>query len=392
MTHNADLLDNDLYNFTMQNAILDHFPDTLVKYKFIDRQHNKYSDGFLKSFTHEVEALSTATVKSEHLALLKRKAPYLDRHYFAYLHDYRYDPNELSYGINADGEFWLEISGLWATTKLWDVPLLARISETYLDINTNMQPTLSDGYSDRLSQNIRKAHRLDSHGCQFAEFGTRRRRDQNIQNEVISCLKQYPSFRGTSNVMLGLRHGVPLVGTMAHEWIMGVSAIDGLVAANRCALHRWNETFKGNLGIALTDTFGTDAFFKDFDGELARLYDGVRHDSGDPIEFGHRAIDHYEKLGIKPTKKMVVFTDALTVDKAIKIQQEFEGSIGVSFGIGTHFTNDLPGVRPMNIVIKLIECNHMPVVKLSDEPGKATGDKDALRVARWTFNRIPLNA
>jgi nicotinate phosphoribosyltransferase len=178
---------------------------------------------------------------------------------------------------------------------------------------------------------------------------------------------------------------------MSHQWIMGVSAIDGLRRANREALRRWNRTYRGNLGIALTDTFGTKAFFEDFDGELARLYDGVRHDSADPFVFGDSVIEHYHKVRINPAYKIIVFSDSLDVSKVLAIRKYFAGRINVAFGIGTYLTNDFAGSDALNIVIKLLKCNGIPVVKLSDVLTKAMGDKDALRVARWTFMNQPLD-
>jgi nicotinate phosphoribosyltransferase len=172
---------------------------------------------------------------------------------------------------------------------------------------------------------------------------------------------------------------------------MGVSGKDGLRRANRCALERWSDTYDGNLGIALTDTFGSAAFFEDFDGKLARLYDGVRHDSGDPFEFGDKVIDHYVRLGIKPTSRTIIFSDGLDVELAIRIHQYFAGKIQISFGIGTHFTNDFEGSSALSIVIKLWSISGVPVVKISDQPAKIQGDSDACRVAKWTFFGTPLD-
>jgi len=191
---------------------------------------------------------------------------------------------------------------------------------------------------------------------------------------------------------MALRHSkkglgeVKPIGTMAHEWIMGVSALEGLRHANRFALHKWKDVYKADLGIALTDTFGSDAFWEDFDLELAKVYDGVRHDSGDPLIFGEMAIKHYESLGIDPKSKTIVFSDGLNVDKALEIQKFFEGRIKTSYGIGTHFTNDFE-TPALSMVIKLRSIDGIPVVKLSDESGKETGDERALEIANWTFGR-----
>ena len=172
---------------------------------------------------------------------------------------------------------------------------------------------------------------------------------------------------------------------MAHEFIMGVSALEGLRHANRYAMMHWSKAYKGNLGTALPDTFGTGVFWEDFDNYYARLFDSIRHDSGDPYKFGEDAIKHYEKLHINSMHKAVIFSDGLNTRRAIDLRKHFDGRINASFGIGTHFTNDVPDSPALNMVIKMTTCAGIPVVKLSDTPSKAIGDKDALRVAKWTF-------
>jgi nicotinate phosphoribosyltransferase len=172
---------------------------------------------------------------------------------------------------------------------------------------------------------------------------------------------------------------------MAHEWVQGVSALVGLRYANRFAMEAWNDVYNGDLGIALADTFGSNAFFRDFDGRLARMFDGVRHDSGNPFSFADQAIYHYERLRIDPKSKTIVFSDSLDVDKCVELQKAFGDKIKLSFGIGTHLTNDVPGTTPTNIVIKLTGIDGIPVVKLSDDMRKAIGDPKALDIALWTF-------
>jgi nicotinate phosphoribosyltransferase len=175
---------------------------------------------------------------------------------------------------------------------------------------------------------------------------------------------------------------------------MGNSALVGLRNANRFAFENWVKVYEGNLGIALTDTFGSDAFFNNFDGKLARLYDGIRHDSGDALEFVDRAIEHYKKLGIDPAQKLVVFSDSLDADKAIRIKHYCNSRIKCSFGIGTSLTNNpkfFSASPPLNIVIKLHKVNNIPVVKLSDSGEKATGDRNALRVANYVFGKRGLD-
>ena len=190
--------------------------------------------------------------------------------------------------------------------------------------------------------------------------------------------------------MMAMHGGVPCVGTMAHEYIMGISALRSLNYANREALKLWREYYKSSLMIALTDTYGTDAFLKDFDEDLANHYTGVRHDSGSPDIFTNKILRHYENLGIDPKTKTIVYSDSLDVNEAIRLQNYFGEKINIRFGIGTHFTNDFEGSKPLNMVIKLASVDGFPVVKLSDNPTKASGDAEAVRVAKWLFHRSPL--
>lgn len=382
------IFDNDLYKFTMQRAVLDNRLSLPVEYRFKDRRPSGlYNDAFLAGFNRELERMSEMQLSTNELVWAQENLPFLNHpDYIAYLDQYRFDPNEINASIDADGNLDLGIKGTWDSTILWEVPLLSIISEQYfLHCDTNWT---MDGQYDRAD---RKSTRLSEAGCVFADFGTRRRRNSASQEIFIKQAKGKAGFVGTSNVHFARLFGLKAIGTMAHEWIMGVSGIDGLRRANRDALTRWSKTYMGNLGIALTDTYGTPAFFEDFNGELARLYDGVRHDSGDPFSFGDKVIDHYKSLNIKPNTRNVVFSDSLDVDLAIKLKEYFAGRINVSFGIGTHFTNDFPGSKALSIVIKLWSIAGVPVVKISDEPAKIQGDEDACRVAKWTFFGTPLD-
>lgn len=252
------------------------------------------------------------------------------------------------------------------------------------------QRTWQEAYAEGV---LEKAKNLAMMHDKFTDFGTRRRRSYEIQDIVVKTFKEsgVPNFFGTSNVHLAMKYGVRAIGTFAHELVQGISALEGLRYANKFALQKWQETYQGSLGYALTDTFGTDAFFRDFNQSLARVYDGVRHDSGCPFTFADRIINHYNKLGIDPTTKLIVFSDGLNVEKALAISKHCAGRVRCSFGIGTSFTNSVENSKPLNMVIKLREVNGIQVVKLSDSPGKEIGDKDAIRVAKWTFFGTPLD-
>lgn len=386
----TSLLDTDLYKLTMQQAVLEHYPDAQVTYQFINRGKHRFSEILVEKIFFAIKTMKEIRLSQEEKEYLAGLS-FFKPQYLEYLANYRFDPSQIEIGLDfTDNKESLEITigGPWHSTILWEVPLMALISELYfekLDIN-------KDEVFERAYQ---KSARLTQAGCTFAEFGTRRRRSSRVQEIVLQALMKgseataprLPSrgFVGTSNVRLAMLNNIRPIGTMAHELIMGISALESLRYANRYALQKWKETYKANLGIALTDTFGSAAFFKDFDLELAKVYDGVRHDSGDPIAFGEAVIACYESLKVDPTHKTIIFSDGLNVDKCIEINQHFYDKINVSFGIGTHLTNDFEDAKALNMVIKLRTVNDIPVIKLSDEPGKETGDEKAIEVAKWTF-------
>lgn len=374
------ILDNDLYKFTMQKAVLAYRPHVPVEYLFINRgkQHG-FSQSFADALADELHAMSRLQLSVREFEWFRTKLPWLGDDYFHYLASYRFDPSEVQFQV-VDGQLQLRINGPWERTILWEVPLLALISELYF---THCETHWQFDPQKQSSQASHKASILAN--CPFSDFGTRRRRSFDTQELVLRELARSSGFRGTSNVYLAYKFGLNPIGTMAHEWIMGISALESLRHANRYALRIWHQIFQGRLGIALTDTFGTKPFFDDFDGSLARLYDGVRQDSGDPCLFAETMIRKYQDLGIDPLSKTIIFSDNLTAERACKIQLLFQNRIQVSFGIGTHFTNDFPGSPALNMVIKMFQCNGIPVVKLSDVPTKAIGQTDALRVANWTF-------
>jgi len=383
------LLDNDLYKFTMMNAVLHSFPDAEVEYRFIDRLPlGRYNAAFLDGLTEQITRLASMRVQDEETAYIRDRISVLNRSDFlSYLHEYRFDPDELDYHLDDEGNFHLTVRGNWGRTILWEVPVLAAISEQFFlhcDTDWNM-----DG---QVEASDRKSTELSEVGCIYADFGTRRRRNNLTQENFIQQARGKRGFSGTSNVHFARLFDVAAVGTMAHEWIMGISGLEGLRRANRDALWRWVEIYDGELGIALTDTFGTDAFFEDFGSKLAQIFDGVRHDSGDPFGFGERVITHYESMGIKPMTRTIVFSDSLDVKTAIRLNAHFAGRINTSFGIGTHFTNDFAGSEALQVVMKMWSVDGVPVIKLGDDAGKIHGDPDAVRAARRVFHRDPLDS
>jgi nicotinate phosphoribosyltransferase len=389
------LLDNDVYKFSMQNAVRILYPKTWVKYRFTDRRpKNNWTEGAVEVLKGKIKDMAKLRLNKTDRAKAEKKLPWLPFDYWVFLQDYRFDPNEVKVWVDKKGRLQLEIAGLWMRTILWEVPLLALIAETYYEvIDTNWT---EEGQEELMRS---KSIRLTKAGVRWGDFGTRRRRNFEAQERVVRICKDDPNFTGTSNLWLAILYDVKALGTMAHEWVMAHSALFSLAHANRFALHAWNSVYKGDLGTALPDTFGTDAFLRDFDGVLARLFDSVRHDSGDPYVWANKFIAHYTKLGIDWKSKPLGFTDGNDVDSAIAIQEWIDERKGKCwFGIGTSMTNDYGPQSPaLSIVIKLVEVMGedglvVPVVKLSDNPEKASGDPDAIRVAMWVHHQRPLDS
>ncbi len=374
----ASILDNDLYKFTVQQVALERYPHARAVYRFINRSPgDPLGAGFLDALHAAIHAMSCLALRDEELRYLRQTCPYFQPAYLAYLQNYRFDPQEVQAELDATGRLAVTIRGPWHRTTLWEVPLLAAISELYF------RHVRTDWNHDGQLAKIRgKSELLRQAGCTFVDFGTRRRRDYATQELVVGALRGRPGFAGSSNVHFARVYDVKPVGTIPHEFIMAQSAFAGLRHANRFALQAWAECYRGQMGIALTDTYGSAAFFADFDGYFARLYDGLRQDSGDPRAFVETALRHYQALGVDPRSKTIVFSDSLTPELAVELKRACADRTGCSFGIGTNLTNDFAGSPPLNIVIKPTEIDGMPVVKLTDDPAKASGDPDALRVAR----------
>lgn len=341
-----------------------------------------YTQEAFEEFKRRIKLLDDLRLTHEEEEFLHQNCPFLPEVYISYLKQFRFHSECVEVNLTDDGQLELEIRGLWDHTILFEVPLMALISEIYFEYVDDDWELDFEAYVNGARN---KGLMLKEAGCMVADFSTRRRRSYFTQEAAIRGLKTWDNFVGTSNVHFAHKYGLKVKGTQAHEWFMAVSVLCGLRHANRYALENWIRVYDADLGIALTDTFGTDAFFADFDMRLAKLFDGVRHDSGDPCLFAEKVINHYKKLRIDPTTKVIVFSDGLNVVEACRINNYCKGKIKCSFGIGTYFSNDFEGSKAMNMVIKLRECNGIPVIKLSDDPGKATGDKDALRVAKWTF-------
>lgn len=384
----TSILDNDFYKFTMQNAVIKLFPQARARYAFINRGDHRFPEGFGTALREAVDQMATLSLSKSEQAFLEQTCPYLPPTYIDFLRGFRFDPNEVIIEQHGD-ELEVRVDGLWYRNILWEVPLLSLISEIWFKLADENR----DADEVVLENTRNKIEHYRQLGIRIAEFGTRRRYSFELHDKIVEILQQYggPTFVGTSNVYLAYKHGVKPLGTHAHEWFMFHAAHYGFKVANRVSLNNWVDVYRGDLGIALTDTFTTHSFFQSFDKMLAKLFDGLRHDSGDPIAFAEQAIAHYVHLGIPPQTKTIVFSDALDPEKVDRIVSACSGRIGMSFGIGTNFTNDV-GLKPMNIVMKMTETKPdaedrwLPVVKLSDIRAKNTGDPKMIALARQVLN------
>lgn len=383
----ASLLDNDFYKFTMQHGVISLFPKSKVKYRFINRGQHKFPAGFADMLRASVDRMANLRLSAAEKMFLSVNCPYLDPTYLDFLQGYQYNADEVRIE-EKDGEVDISIEGYWYRTILWEVPLLCLISETYYSLLNEPFKT-NEEIIENTAEKITKYKAL---GITIAEFGTRRRHSYPVHKIVVEALKKYggKTFVGSSNVHFAMTNALKPIGTHAHEWFMYHAARYGFKMANHMALENWVSVYRGDLGIALSDTYTSAVFYEQFDKMFSKLFDGVRHDSGDAIVFAEQTIKHYMRMGIDPLTKTIIFSDALDYEKVARIADHCNGKIGMSFGIGTNLTNDV-GLKPMNIVIKMVEAlpegeQWTPVVKLSDEPQKYTGEPRMIDLARQVLN------
>lgn len=367
-----NLLDTDFYKLTMMQAVLHNYPNAEVEWEFRCRNAEDLTP-YLAEIRYQIERLAEQEVTADQLAFLER-IPFMKPDFIRFLGLFRFNPRHVQTSIE-DGQLCIRLRGPWLHVILYEIPLLAIISE--VRNRYRYREVVLEQASERLYQKLdwlrSEASANELEGFQVADFGTRRRFSYRVQEQMVKIMRRdFPGrFVGTSNVHLARELDLKPLGTMAHEWLMahqqlGPRLIDSQIAALDC----WVREYRGLLGIALTDCITMDAFLRDFDLYFAKLFDGLRHDSGDPLQWAEKAIAHYEKLGIDPMSKTLVFSDGLDFEKSLQLYRALCGRINVSFGIGTKLTCDIPGVEPMNIVIKMTACNGQPVAKISDTPGK----------------------
>jgi len=316
--------------------------------------------------------------------------PFFKKEYLHWLRKFRYNTSQVKIN-NYQGQLHIRISGLWKEVILWEVPILALISEVF---HSNCSPEISSKYAvqyldTKLMKFFNQTEYLDLSRLKIVDFGTRRRFSYDVQYAVVKRLKEtFPFLIGSSNYHIARMLKIKPVGTQAHEWFQAHQQISlNLKDSQTLALQTWLYQYKNDLSIALTDSITMDAFLCDFNLYFTSSYQGIRHDSGDPVKWGEKALKHYEKLGIDPCTKTLLFSDNLNFKKIIFLYKKFNKRINVIFGIGTKLTCDIPYIKPLNIVIKLVKCNGKPVAKISDSPGKTFClDQNFLKNLSKTFN------
>lgn len=382
--------DDDLYKFTMCCAVIENYPRTQVKYKFIDRDNTVYPAGFADELRKQIVMLENVVITDEEIAFMRCKCTYIPSWFYSFLKGFRYDRNWVEVSQDEKGDLSVEFNGCWSNTILLEVKVLAIISEMYYMMSGEDKAL---DYGEYYRKSWQKAERLLNAGCVFSDFGTRRRTSFEAQDTAVKAMKNCQDrmdgqgrFVGTSNVYLAMKYGLTPVGTMGHELICAIAGMYGPQMANHIAMEVWAKTYRGALGTFLYDTYGWRIFSLNFSEDFARMFNGLRVDSGDNRKELDLIIGKYRSLGINPRTKQVVFSNGLNVDDAIGIQQYATGKCQPSFGIGTHFTNDFPGIKPKNIVIKLVAVKiaeswpfYWRTCKLSDEKDKYTGDDDIIR-------------
>lgn len=382
------ILDTDLYKFTTSYAYIKLFPYAVGTFSFKDRDETAYTDEFLRELKEAVAGLEQVCLTDEELEYMTRHCRFLPRVYFEWLSSFRFRPDKIEIILNEERHLSIEITDFLYKATLYEVPLLAIVSEIknrVLGYTANPEDMIT-----RLSGKIELSN---EHRLSFSEFGTRRRFSYAVQDKVIAYLKQASRYcTGTSNCHFAMKYDMKMMGTHPHEWFMFHGAQFGYKHANYMALENWVNVYDGDLGIALSDTYTSDVFLTNLSRKQAKLFDGVRCDSGDEFRFTDKLVARYRDLGVDPTTKTIIFSNALDFDKALRIQEYCCEKIRCAFGIGTNLTNDT-GHKPSNIVMKLTRCK-MTVnqewrecVKLSDDAGKHIGSEEEVRACLYDLRK-----
>lgn len=387
------LLDTDLYTFSVCYAYLQKFPRAIGQYTFVDRNDTVYPEGFAEKLKEQFKMFENLRVTDDDMEFMKIKCYYFPKWFFTFLKGFSLKSSEVEVEQDAKGHLHITVTGLLWRTVFWEMPILSTVSELWHEMKGEFETYDAE---KEYKKSYDKAIRLIGNGVKFSDFGTRRRFSFDHQDLVIrSFIEAQKQFThtclvGTSNVLLAKKYHLTPIGTMSHQFVETCS-LYGYTEANYLAMDFWQEVYAGSLGIFLYDTYTRKVFFQNFTELHAKLFDGLRVDSGDNVEALEDIITKYKELGIDPSIKSIVFSNGLNVDDAIYLHNIVNDRMKDSYGIGTHLTCDVDNVKAMNIVVKLTAAkitekrNWKKVVKLSDDLGKYTGDPEEIEICKKTL-------
>ena len=378
------ILDTDLYKFTTSYAYMKNYPDAEGEFSFVDRNKTEFSYDQVEDLKAHLYRLSELSLSTAELDWCKKHIPFIPTYYWEWLKGFRFDVQKINVSLDDLNHLQITVYDKLYKVTLYEVPILAIVSE-WMSMKHKDMANIAN-----LDNTILEKITIAALGSfKFSEFGTRRRFSYDVQDRVIAILanKGWNVCNGTSNVHFAMKYGMKVMGTHPHEWFMFHGAQFGYKHANYLGMEAWVNTYQGDLGIALTDTYTSNVFFRNFSKVHAKLFDGIRQDSGDEYEFTDKAIVRYKELGINPLTKTIIFSNALDFIKAGKIANYCRGKINCAFGIGTNLTNDL-GVPHANIVMKLTKCKmnekqpSYDCIKLSDDEGKHLGNEQEVEICK----------
>lgn len=382
--------DNDLYTFTCMYYVLQKYPRAETEYCFYDRNGTCYPKGVDVMLREQLEHLREVVITDEERDFMTRSFPFLPYWFInVFLRGFRFNPDELTIRQDDEGRLDIRVKGKWWSTIIWEMPILATISELMHILNGDAKKYDAEVEWEK---SLMKGRQIWENGLTLGDMGTRRRFSFEHQERVIDALMQSYSdvvgetdgkcgkFTGTSNVYFAMKKNIPCLGTMSHQCISFEEIVSGVFECNYNVMNKWSEVYDGNVGIFLYDCFGDRVFFNNLSKRMAMTFCGLRIDSGVEEEQVDMIVEKYRQLGIDPMTKQAVFSNGLDIERAVEIHRYCEGKIADSYGVGTFLTCDVTGCKPMNIVVKLVrgritESHEWhPCVKLSCDKGKTLGD------------------
>lgn len=365
----SSLLDTDLYKFSMMQVVLHHFPAAQVEYRYKCRTPNVDMRPYLDEIRAEIHALCQLRFQAHELNYL-RELRFIKSDFIDFLGLFHLPERCITVAPAAQpGELDITVKGAWLHTILFEIPVLSIVNEVYFR-NTCAHPSWDEArqrLNDKIDMVCNDAQLAD---FRVADYGTRQRFSKAWHQEVVETLiaRMGEHFAGTSNVYFAMQYGIKPLGTMGHEYLKACQGLGPRLRDSQIfALETWSREYRGDLGIALSDVYGMDAFLRDFDMYFCKLFDGACHDSGDPFVWGERLLEHYHRNRVDARAKTLVFSNGLTFSLAARLAKRFQGRCQVAFGIGTNLTNDV-GCEPLRIVMEMVRCNGQPVAAVTDTP------------------------